>query len=157
MKELRIDLGPDAAAGRRCRMEDHVGQIAQLGEDLDAARKAAELGLFAASVFPCGMREKHVMSDKLANPFGGIKSPSDLTLGDLMELHDRLIHPEDADPVEIRAGSMLAVHSVAAVNTHEDVSLRFYGLPVIVDEAMPFNRIEVRARDGSVVATLDLG
>jgi hypothetical protein len=91
----------------------------------------------------------------LADPFGGVHDPGGLTLRDLMEFHERYVKP--TDPVEVRTGSMLAVRSIARGVDPGGPQPMFYGLPVIVDKTLAHNRIEIRARDGSTVARVDLG
>jgi hypothetical protein len=84
----------------------------------------------------------------------GIDDPGDLTLRDFMKFHEWFIKP--TDPVEVRTGSILAVRSIAHGIDPGGPQPVFYGLPVIVDETLAPNRIEIRARDGSVVAWVEI-
>lgn len=79
-----------------------------------------------------------------------------LSADELLRLVEQ-IAPKPTDPIEVRCGSKLVLNSMPFERTPAaSVNARLYGLPVIIDSTVPFNRIEVRARDGSVLAAVDM-
>jgi hypothetical protein len=74
-----------------------------------------------------------------------------LTVERLNAIMDRLIRPDD--PVEIRIGSP---HLLADIpKAQASLAVHLHGLPVRVDHELPWSRIEVRARDGSTLVSID--
>lgn len=77
-----------------------------------------------------------------------LRSP--LTVERLNEIMDAICKP--TDPVEIRIGGP---HALAGIPSTSSDGPRLHGLPVLVDATLPWNRIEVRARNGSTLVSID--